>query len=127
MAMRILPLLIAILFLLSFSACGNSFEHIELDDVESIRVWLYDDDGAYNYRDLTQGEIMSFVELYNTSTYIGKATGEGGTPQFGATIKLKNNRTLSVNEFGGQKADIEVGKHYINNQDLLQFMQDLVK
>ena len=127
MAKRILPLLIAILFLLSFSACGNSFEHIELEDVESIRVWLHEDDGAYNYRDLTQGEIMSFIDLYNTSTYVGKATGEGSTPQFGATIKLKNNRTLLVNEFISAKADIEAGKHYINNQELLQYIQDCVK
>ena len=127
MAKRILPLLIAILFLLSFSACGNSFEHIELDDVESIRVWLHEDDGAYNYRDLTQGEIMSFIELYNTSTYVGKATGEGCTPQFGASIELKNDRTLLVNEFCGKNADIEAGKHYINNQELLQYIQDCVK
>ena len=124
---KILFLLISFILLLSLSACGGSFEHIKLDDVESIKVWLYEDDGTYNCRNLTQGEIMTFIELYNTSTYVGKATGEGCTPQFGATIKLKNNRTLLVNEFISAKADIEAGKHYINNQELLQYIQDCVK
>ena len=124
---KILFLLISFILLLSLSACGGSFEHIKLDDVESIKVWLYEDDGTYNCRNLTQGEIMSFIELYNTSTYVGKAIGEGSTPQFGATIKLKNNRTLLVNEFISAKADIEAGKHYINNQELLQYIQDCVK
>ncbi len=123
---KILFLLISFILLLSLSACGASFEHIELDDVESIKIWLYEDDGTYNYRNLTQGEIMTFIELYNTSTYVGKATGEGCTPQFGASIELKKDRTLLVNEFCGQKADIEAGKYYINNQELLKFIQDQV-
>ena len=127
MTKRILSSLIAMLFIFSLSACGGSFEHIELDDVESIKIWLYEDDGTYNYRNLTQGEIMTFLELYNASTYVGKATGEGCTPQYGTVIKLKNDRTVLVNEFCGKKADIEAGKYYINNQELLNFIQEHVK
>lgn len=126
---KIFSMLISLILLLSLSACGSSFKHIEIDDVESIDVWIYENDGTHKSRDLTQDEIKTFLELYNSSTYVGKATGEGCTPRSGASIDLKNDRSMFVNEFCGE-ADIEIGGYYnnrsiyINNQELLKFIQE---
>ncbi len=125
-----LSLLISLIMLLTLSACGSSFKHIEIDDVESIRVWIYEKDGNHKSHKLTQDETRTFLKLYNSSTYVGKANGQGCTPQSGASIDLKNDRSMFVNEFCGE-ADIEIGgsylnngSSYINNQQLLQFIQD---
>ena len=123
---KFLTLLIPIVILLSLSACDRSFQHIEIDEVKSITVWTLEDSGAHKSHELTQDEIENFLELYNASTYVGKATGEGCTPQYGAAITLKNDDQLFVNEFCGNKADIEAGKSYINNKELLEFIKNCV-
>ena len=123
---RILALLICLMMLLSLSACGSSFKHIKIDEVKSITAWILEDGDTQISRELTQEEIKTFLELYNASTYVGKATGEGGTPQYGATIEFKNDHYLFVNEFCGNTADIESGKSYINNKELLEFIKNCV-
>ncbi len=121
---KIISMLIPLILLLSLSACSSSFKHIEIDEVESITAWILEDGGTHKSHELTQEEIKTFLELYNASTYVGKATGEGCTPQFGAAIELKSNRSMYVNEFCGKIADIEAGSSYINNQELLKFIQE---
>ena len=126
---KIISMLISLILLLSLSACSSSFKHFEIDDVESIGVWIYEDDGTHKSRELTQDEVIAFLELYNSSTYVSKATGEGCTPRSGASIDLNNGRSMFVNEFCGE-ADIEMEGYYsnraiyINNHELLKFIQE---
>ncbi len=82
---------------LLFSSCGTAFAPLETDKVEKITLWTQEAEV-----ELAAEDIQTVVDLYNTSVYGGKATGEGGTPDWGLYIHLKNGDTMCVNQFFGE-------------------------
>jgi len=48
---------------------------------------------------LTEDEVLKIIEEYNKSKYGRRATGEGGTPDFGLIIFFKNGQKTLVNDF----------------------------
>ena len=124
---RFLSLLITLILLLSLSACGDSFEQIDIADVKAITLRSNDGAGHLSTYTLTKGETERFIELYNASTYVGKEANEVYPPRVSATIKFTNDRTISVNECLSNLADFEVKNHYINNQELLDFIKGCIQ
>ena len=130
MRVKVGILIFIAIFVLLSGCSGNGFQEIRKGDITDISVWSdhADGSGESSHRLLTSDEISEFVSLYNASEYNGKATGEGGTPGFGANIILKNSE-LIVNEFNG-KSDFEVfylnGKAlYINNSELYDYLKNI--
>lgn len=124
---RFFILLYSILLCFSFSACSKNLNTINISQVEKIILWTHK-----NKYELTAEDSERLIELYNASRYAGKATGEGGTPDFGVTIYFYNQTQLSVNEFAGGIADgslFEVfssspfnSAFYLNSSELYSFI-----
>lgn len=102
-----------------FSGCNNSFFKIDNTEVEKIIIWTHSSE-----RELTANETANIIELYNTSTYDGKATGGGGTPDFGVRIILKNNDIITVNDFGGNfEVFMKNRAFYLENEVLYELLK----
>lgn len=96
-----LSLVVVMLLLLGaglfFALSAPRFQAVDAARVESVTVWNHETD-----RQLSAEETATVMQVYNGATYGGKATGEGGTPDFGARILLKNGQTILVNDFSGK-------------------------
>ena len=77
-----------------FTAC-QKINRIEMSQVEKIVVWA---ENTEEY-EVTAADSARFVELYNSSKYEGKGTGEGGTPEFGIRVYFHTGEYLCVNDF----------------------------
>lgn len=115
---RILTSIFLVLFL--FSECKSSFSAIERNDVEKIIIWTHESE-----REASANEISSILKFYNAADYDGKVTGEGGTPDFGLRIVLKNKDEILVNDFHG-KVEVSVGNQafYLKSQDLYATIEE---
>lgn len=119
-------ILIALSLILCFLVgCNAHYKTVDVGTVTSASVWTYD--GRY---ELNDEELAELIKLYNSSRYKGKATGDGGTPEFGASISFENGEELCVNEFGGKYGDFEAFYNakkafYIDNEELLSFVEKL--
>lgn len=127
----ILPVLFVIISCVSlFTAC-QKIERIEENQVEKIVVWSQ---YAEEY-ELSADDSARFIELYNSSKYSGKGTGEGGTPKFGIYVYFRDGARLRVNDFDGLGKDFEVSLYnsdgaskawyYINSEELYNFVSEL--
>lgn len=125
-------LTVTLIFLCVGCATNQDFPTITAAEVESIHVWVQ---GTYNEMQLNTDDMQTFITLYNRSQYMGEATGNGGTPEWGVFVCYKNGDELYMNEFNGFE-DFEVSLHtstgkkawcYINNQDLMRFLTEKVK
>ena len=109
----------------SLTSCKSNFSKLNTEDIKDIKIWTH-----AGSRDLTESEISEFVRLYNASAYGGKATGEGGTPDFGISFKLiRYDKNLTVNDFN-KKDKLEIvgnGQFYIINKELYEFIEKLSK
>lgn len=86
-------------------------------------------------RELTAEETAKFIELYNSAVYAGKATGDGGTPDYNFTVHFKDGSYMWVNDFNSMGKDfevsvynslkIEIAWYYVDSQHLLTFMHTL--
>ena len=132
---KFFPLILALICVLGFSCCVvkwyKRFPQIDAQRVEKITVWSYT-----ARQQLDSDEIDKFIQMYRSSQYNGNGTGEGGTPEFGASVYYIDGSVLHVNDFQTMGRDFEVtlfdatGKRevwcYINNQALLEYLSMLV-
>ena len=117
--MKKISCLLALIFLL-LSGCSNSFSVIGYDDVEKIIVWTHQSE-----RKASEDESSSILEQYNASKYSGSSNGEGGTPEFGVRIYLKNGDEINVNDFSGKVEVITKSKSfYLENQSLYETLKE---
>ena len=124
-------LIIVILCVSLFTACQR-FERIETSQVERIVLWTQTTVDEY---ELNAEESAKFIELFNSSKYAGKGTGEGGTPEFGIRVYFRDGAYLRVNDFAALGKDLEVSLHdsegkekawyYISNEELYTFVSEL--
>ncbi len=105
----------------ALSGCRHWHRSLETENIVSATVHTHTAEGALN-----KEEVARFVELYNAAAYDGKATGEGCTPEFGVRIALKDGESIYINEFCGRH-DLEVGRFYLESDELFEYMQSLVK
>ena len=125
-------LFIVVLCISLFTAC-NKIESIEENQVEKIVAWIYVN-GEKEY-EMTSDDTKKFIELFNTSKYEGKSTGEGGTPEFGVRVYFSDGACLVVNDFCGL-SKFEVGFHkadggqrssyYISSEEFYAFTAEMV-
>ncbi len=120
-------LFIVILCASLFAACQR-VEQIDANQVERIEVW-HQLGGSL---ELTADDSARFIDLYNSSKYEGKGTGDGGTPDFGILVYFRDGTYLSASDFfgklevslrtadGGQKA-----WYYISSKELYTFVSEL--
>lgn len=114
---RLFVFLILALFL--FSGCSSSFSAMDNTEVKKVIFWT-----RQSEREATADEMASILELYNTSKYGGKATGEGGTPDFGARIILENDDEIIVNDFYGKVEVLTKNKaFYLETQKLYETLK----
>lgn len=95
--------------------------HIDLEEVDYIVAHTHTTRAILDAEDQVR-----FVELYNMGTIGGRATGEGGTPDYGFGIHLNDGTDVFVNPFNKQH-DFEVGAYYIENDALLRFAEMLIE
>ena len=86
-------------------------------------------------RELTAEETEKFIILFNSAAYAGKATGDGGTPDYNFTVYFKDGSYMGVNDFNSMGKDfevsvynplkIEIAWYYVDSQSLLNFMHKL--
>ena len=86
-------------------------------------------------RELTAEETEKFIILFNSAAYAGKATGDGGTPDYNFTVYFKDGSYMWVNDFNSMRKDFEVSVYnplkikiawyYLDSQSLLNFMHKL--
>ena len=110
-----------------FTAC-RKMERIEEDQVDKILVWVQNTEEY----ELTANDSARFIELYNSSKYEGKGTGEGGTPKFGIYVYFRDGSHLCTNDFFGE---LEVSLYsadgnkkawyYISSEELYPFVSEL--
>ena len=114
---RSIILMFSLLILLT--GC-NSYSTISLNDVESATIWTHE-----SQRNLTESEIFEFLEQYNSSEYSGKATGEGGTPDFGISMTLNDGNEILVNDFYGKVEVVYADKKafYLKNEELYELIK----
>ena len=118
--------LIMLCFLLCFLVgCNGRYKTIDEEKIVSAEVWTHN--GNY---ELNDDELTEVIKLYNASEYQGKATGEGGTPEFGVIISFENGDWLYVNEFCGKSGDFEAfykatKAFYLDNEELLSYVREL--
>lgn len=115
---KIIIFLAVTLFL--FCGCSGSLSVIDIADVDKVEIWT-----PQSRREATAEEVANLIELYNASQYGGKATGEGGTPDFGATILLKNGNEIAVNDFASGKMEVfsTVETFYLESQDFYEALK----
>ena len=70
--------------------------------------------------------MLKIIEEYNKSKYGRRATGEGGTPDFGLIIFFKNGQKTLVNDFYG-KVEVSHNKKsfYLENENLYHLIKEL--
>lgn len=97
----------------------NSYSTISLNDIESAMIWTNE-----SQRDMTEDEVSKVLEQYNSSEYSGKATGEGGTPDFGISISLNDGKEIFINDFYG-KVEVYADKKsfYLKNEELYELIK----
>lgn len=102
-----------------FSGCSRSFSAIDDTEIEKMVIWTHQSE-----REASADEMANIIEQYNTSKYDGKATGEGGTPDFGVKIILKNGDEICVNDFYG-KVEVFTKKHsfYLESEFLYETLK----
>ena len=117
----------------TISSCSTkTFNQIQESDISEISIWKESEEPNNNLAStklLFNDEKSKFVTLYNNSQYEGKATGEGGTPYFGAKVIFKDNSELVINQFD-DKGKFEVfyfkkQAYYLENQHLYDFLNDI--
>ena len=123
-------LLIVALCVSLFTAC-NKMDSIEENQVEKIVAWVIDSEKEY---ELSADETKKFIELFNTASYEGKSTGEGGTPEFGVRVYYSDGACLVVNDFCGlSKFEVAFRKadggqrsgYYISSEELYAFVAEV--
>jgi len=125
-------ILIIFILCLSLAACLGRLESVEGDQVEKIAIWRH---SHQNEVFLEPGEAQSVLSMYGAAHYGGKATGEGGTPEFGLVFYLKNGERLYLNDFSeqpefeaflrsenGEKSDA----FYVESDELRTFTKNLL-
>ncbi|MBR2338567.1 MAG: hypothetical protein IKA63_03785 [Clostridia bacterium] len=123
-------IVVAVLLLLGgglfFVLSSPQFQAVDTDQVASVTVWNHEND-----RQLSAEEVTAVIEAYNAAIYGGKATGEGGTPDFGARILLKNGYTILVNDFSGKSEvftnDLFGRGFYLESAELYGVVEELAK
>lgn len=124
-------LLIVILCVSLLTAC-NRIERIEETQVEKIIVWVYDC-GQKEY-EMTSDDTKNFIELYNSSKYEGKGTGEGGTAEFGIRVYFRDGTYLLISDFSGfRKFEVTLRNaegvrrawYYISSEKFSEFALEL--
>ena len=108
----------------ALSGCAPKIPKLSGQDMKNVEIWTHT-----NSRELTEDEILNFIQLYNASSYGAKLTGEGGTPDFGLRFTLVGNETqIILNDFYGklEPAGIGVGR-YIESAELYEFIGNLAK
>ncbi len=106
------------LALILLTGC-DPYSALTPDDVESAMIWTHE-----SQRDMTEDEISKVLEKYNSSEYGGKATGEGGTPDFGISMQLSDGKEIWINDFYG-KVEVYAGKKsfYLENTELYELIK----
>lgn len=113
--------------------CEDNPAQIDVNQVETIAVWDYIQD---NCIEIDAADTERFLKLYNSSKYGGKATGEGGTPEFGAIVHYADGKSLYVSDFHCLGHDFEVylygrnGKgqaYFVDSEELYEYVLELVK
>ena len=113
-----------------FAAC-NKMDSIEENQVDKIAAWVIDSEKEY---ELSADEAKKFIELFNTASYEGKSTGEGGTPQFGIRVYFSDGAYLYVNDFCGlAKFEVYSCKangsqsrcYYVSSEELFAFAAEM--
>lgn len=114
------------LFASLLTACQKN-QRIESNQIEKIVAWTHN---TAEYT-LSEDDFAKFIELYNAAQYGGKATGEGGTPDFGIIVYFSDGTYLRVNDFYG-KLEVGLDKgsnkeawYYISSNELYTFMAEL--
>lgn len=122
--------LIVVLCVSLFTAC-NKIEIIEENQVEKIVARVINNEKEY---EMTSDEAKKFIELFNTSKYEGKSTGEGGTPEFGISVYFSDGSYLLANEFdGSRKFEVYTSKangvqsrcYYVSSEELYAFAAEM--
>ena len=121
---------IVMLCVLLFTACQR-FVRIEANQVERIAVWTQNMEEC----ELNVDDSAKFIELFNSSKYEGRGTGEGGTAEFGICVYFCDGTYLRANDFGCLGRDFEVSLHdsdgnkkewyYVNSEELYTFVSEL--
>jgi len=123
---KVLSLLIICIGLCASLFACNSNERIDEDKVEKIEL------GEYAF---SESEIEQFIELFNSASYEGEGTGEGGTPDYIITVHLDDGSYLNINQFGATDRDFEVFRYndekrlewyYVNSKELKEFVSELI-
>lgn len=124
-------LFIIILCVSLFAAC-QKMEQFETNQVEKIVVWAQHTEEY----ELNADDSARFIELYNSSKYGGKGTGEGGTPEFGVTVYFHDGTFMRANDFSAASGDFEITLHdsdgnrkawyYISSKELYAFVSELL-
>jgi hypothetical protein len=83
---------------------------------------------------LDAGEKGTIISLFNKARYMGKGTGEGGTPEYGVVVYLKDGSRMQISAFHGLGRNFEVSLHnakgkktiwcYINSPELEDFLEN---
>ena len=106
-------------------------DSIEENQVEKIVAWVIDSEKEH---ELSSDEANKFIELFNTSKYEGKSTGEGGTPEFGISVYFSDGAYLLANDFDGlRKFEVSFHKadggqrssYYISSEELYAFAAEM--
>ncbi len=110
-----------------FGYFGSRFPKLAPDGVASITVWSHD-----GLRQLDAGEVVTVISAYNTAVYDGRATGEGGTPDFGAEILLTNGKTIWINRFSGSVSEVFTDglfkrAFYLESASLMSAIEQMAK
>ena len=108
----------------ALSSCKSSFSLLAAENIKDVSIWT-----QTASKNLDEEQIFEFVRLYNLSSYGGKATGEGGTPNWGIAFKFADSdKSASVNDFNGKLEVVRNGgSFYLENKDLYAFMEALSK
>ena len=129
----ILAALFVVILCVSLLVITNRIEKIKDNQVEKIIIWS-DTKGEYEFN---SDETAEFINLYNSSKYKGKATGEGGTPEFGIRVVLRDGGRFNITNVCCSDEEFELSIrnsdgekenwYYFKNQSLYDFALDLIE
>lgn len=119
---KLMTVCLAILILFSVVGCARH-RHVDIEQVDYVEVWSQPHSSQGHM--LNEEDRARFVELYNGAESGGEPTGEGGTPDYGFRIVMKNGTIIRINEFCG-KHDFE-SDVYLNSEELAVFAEELAK
>ncbi|MCH5183882.1 MAG: hypothetical protein J1E00_06875 [Oscillospiraceae bacterium] len=125
--------LVILLSLCTFLVIKHMNRHkIDSDQVEKITVWSH----SFDEQELNVRDTETFIKLYNKAKYGGKATGEGGTPEYGVDVYFVDGSRLVINQFGYVGHDFKVALYdangpkndwyYVDSQDLYEFVSEII-